>query len=237
MTARPFALVALSLLLACGDKDDGGGPPGPQDDTGGGDGGADGGAGGDGGNQVPSNETDCEDGRDEDQDGAADCEDSDCASHWRCALPEQMDFRSDVFFDGYTIECEAWGIEVDVDIEDCVADAVSALRLVTTGRLCESCERTYEGTLTYNQDTCSALLETVPPTRAEYGFNFLDANTRELWSPDEMGTWQMVDRLVSTDGVTWTLAGTEEIWADPEDCDNGNQNLGLLSVTLTWRDR
>lgn len=234
MTVRPFALVALSLLLACGDKDDGDGPSGAQDDTGGV---GDGGAGGDGGGQIPSNETDCEDGRDEDQDGTADCEDSDCATFWRCALPDTMDFRSDVYFDGYTIECEAWGIEVDVDIEDCVADAVSNLTLVTTGRRCESCERTYEGELTYNQDSCSALLETPAPTRGEYGFNFLDANTRELWSPDETGTWLFVDRLVSTDGVNWVLAGTEEIWADPEDCDNGNQNLGLLSVTLSWRDR
>lgn len=240
MNRTALCTLALALLLpACGDKD-GGDDTGGAGDGGagdGGDGGGDGGGGDGGVTGPPENETDCQDGADEDEDGLADCLDSDCAAEWFCSLPDRIDFRSTVFFDGYTIECEKWGIEFDYDVEDCRADAVSNLTLVEKGRVCAECDRTYQGTLTYNEDSCSALLETTAPTRAEYGFVFLDARTRELWSPDEVGTWTFVERLSSTDGLVWQMSGAEEMWANPDECDNGDQNLGLLTVDLSWTDR
>lgn len=225
--------LAMLLVIACGDKADGDGPPGPQD-GGSSDGGGDAG-GGDGG-AIPV-ESDCEDGTDDDGDGLADCEDSDCAENWTCNLPDNLDFSSKVFFDGNTIECEVWGVEVDVDIEDCRADSTASLRLVETGPTCPTCDRTYSGPLTYTTETCSALIGVAAPTRVDYGFVFLDPRTRELWSPDEAGTWTLVDTMISTDGITFALSGAEPIMDDPDDCDNGMQNLGTLSVDLSWTDR
>lgn len=225
------APLMLALLVACGGGGgDGRDPPGPQDGGATGDGGA-----GDGG--AASRERECEDGADNDGDGDADCADADCAENWTCNLPTAMDFDSRITFDGYTIECEYYGFEVDVDIEDCQANATAALEQVTSGRLCESCDRTYAGSFSYTTETCSALIGVPAPTRAEYGFVFVDPRTRELWTPDSAGVWAYTETLSSTDGRTFRLQGAEDIWEDPDDCDNGMQNLGRLSVNLTWTDR
>ncbi len=235
---RALTFAPLLLLLACGDKDTGDGPPGPQDggSTGDGGGAGDGGGGGDDGGAVPV-EGDCEDGADNDADGLADCLDSDCVDSWNCNLPATIDFSSQVFFDGNTIECEVWGIDVDVDIEDCQANATTELRWVESGPTCPTCDRTYSGVFTYSVETCSALIGVPAPTRVDYGFVFVDPRTRELWSPDTAGTWVYVDTLGSADGRTFGLTGSEPILDDPDDCDNGTQNLGTLNVDLQWVDR
>lgn len=238
MTRTALFSLSLALLLgACGEDDGGGGPPGPADDTGGADGGATGdGGGGDGGG--PSTEQDCTDGVDEDGDGAADCLDSDCADAWQCKLPERLDFHSVFDFRGNTIECEVWGIEVDVDIDDCRTDTSAVLALVKGGpQACPQCDRTYRGNLVYAEDSCSDLLETAPPVDAAYGYIFVDEFNRELWAPDDTGAWIYLETLSSDNGRRWELGGSEAIWADPDDCDNGDQNLGTLTVTLSWLDQ
>lgn len=229
---RSLTLASLMLLIACGDKAGGDGPPGPQDGGASGDGGSV----EDGGSAVPI-ESDCEDGADNDADGLADCLDSDCVANWNCNLPRSIDFSSQVFFDGNTIECEVWGIDVDVDIEDCQANATTSLVRMKAGPTCPTCDHSFSGDFAYTVETCSALIGVPAPTRVDYGFVFLDPLTRELWAPDTIGTWQYIDTLSSTDGRTFALRGSESILDDPDDCDNGTQNLGTLLVDLQWTDR
>ena len=103
---------------------------------------------------------------------------------------------------------------------------------------CPDCDRTYRGALTYSTDTCSELLGESLPVDAIYGFVFLDEYNRELWAPDTTtGKWYFIERLTSDNGRQWLINGSDAIIMDPEDCDNGNQNLGTLTITLTWVDR
>ena len=128
-------------------------------------------------------------------------------------------------------------VDVDVDVDDCHADAVGTLKLMDSGNLCPGCDRSYYGGLSYTTDNCSDLMGTPLPVDAIYGYVFVDANTRELWSADETGAWVMVDTITSKDGHRWAMSGADEVWADPPDCDNGNQNIGRLSLSLSLDDR
>ncbi|MCB9777560.1 MAG: hypothetical protein H6742_03265 [Alphaproteobacteria bacterium] len=229
-------VLAAALLAGCtgdtyGGKDKN--PPGPQDngaDDSGGDGGSDDGGGG------PTTEQDCDDGLDEDSDGSADCLDADCASAWNCNLPEGIEYRGQIDFRGNTIECEAFGIEFDVDVDDCQTDASSNLRWIQDARACPECDRTYFGTLSYAVDSCSEMLETTPATEALFAFVFLSETERELYSQDPTsGTWYYLDTMTRAEG-RWTLSGSDSVIADPDDCDNGDQNLGTLTITTSFRD-
>lgn len=190
---------------------------------------------GDGGSTGPTSESDCEDGVDEDSDGVTDCEDPDCASFWACDLPDAVDYHTFFEFRGNTIECEWIGIEYDVDIDDCSTEASGRLNMLEGPQACPDCDRSYSGPITYGTDTCSELLGVAQAPDASFGLVFLAEDQRELWAPDEAGAWFPLVTLTRQDKL-WTNTTSEDIWADPEDCDNGDQNLGNLTVTVDFRD-
>lgn len=234
------ALTALLLVACDGDLYDGGdkNPPGPQDegsDSGSAsDGGTDGGS--DDGTSGPTTEQDCENGADEDGDGDIDCADADCADAWNCNLPDAMQYRGLIDFRGNTIECEAFGIEFDYDVDDCQTDASGRLTRIQDARACTECDRTYYGSLSYAVDSCSDMLETDPVPDALFGFVFLSETERELYSQDPTdGTWYFIETITRTKGE-WRISGSDAVWADPDDCDNGDQNLGTLTITTSFKD-
>ncbi len=239
MTASRLPILALLLTLACGDKDDHShddtGVSESDGDGGAGDGGAGDGGSGDGGSTTPTSESDCEDGIDEDEDGATDCEDSDCADHWRCNLPDALQYSTVVDFRGNTIECEWVGIEYDVDIDDCYSAGGGTLTQIDTEQACPKCDRTYKGPLNWPQDSCSDFLETPMPADATFGFVFISETQRELWVPDDVWNWYPLAILDDNAGV-YGDSSSEDIIADPDDCDNGDQNLGTLTLTLQFTD-
>ncbi|NOY26776.1 MAG: hypothetical protein GXP62_12965 [Oligoflexia bacterium] len=234
MTHTCTPCLFFTLLWACGGGGGGSGTTtGGNDDTATLDSGST--TGGDGG--AVTVELDCSDGTDDDGDGQADCDDSDCSEDYWCNLPDQINFRSQFHFTGNTIQCDLFGIGIDVDVDNCDTVASTSLTQIRQGSVCPDCDRTYQGDLTYTQDTCSALLDAPFPADALYGFVFLDEFNRDLWAQDETGTWVQFKRLTSANGHQWEIVGSEEIWGDPTDCNNGKQNLGTLDLLLTWTDQ
>ncbi len=231
-TFRSFlAVMPFALLVACGDSAGDTGPAGGDAGHGGGDAG-----GGDGGGQ-PAVETDCEDGADGDQDGAIDCEDSDCADHWSCKLPDTVRYDTVINFRGNTITCELVGIEYDVDIGDCHTVGGGPLALIDDAQQsCPDCDRTYQGPLTYTQDTCASKLGQPLPTTATFGMVFLNETQRELFAPDDQWNWYSLGILEETKGV-FTLSTSEDIVLDPDGCDNGDQNIGTVSLKVDFQDQ
>ena len=224
------ALLSSLLLAACGDED-GGDTDRPQPGDHG-----DGGADGDGGDAGSTSESDCEDGADDDGDGLTDCEDDDCADAFVCSWPDAISYFSRVDFSGNTIECEVAGFEIDVDVPDCATVTTSTMIIDESAAACAQCDRTFSGTLNYSEDSCSELLETTPPTSASVGLVFVSETTRELWGVNDAGQWEMAAAINIDDDGMWELAGGEQVWDDPDDCDNGNQHLGDLTVVVSFKD-
>jgi hypothetical protein len=224
------AIVPLFILLAACTGGDGGDTERPRPGEHG-----DGGA-GDGGDE-PGAESDCTDGTDDDGDGDTDCADSDCADVFECTWPDAVDHTSRFQFDGNTIECQVWGVDVDYDVPDCLTTLTAELSLLEGPQACPDCDRTFAGDLNYTQDSCSELLGTTLPPSAAFGFVFVSASQRELWGQDEAGAWAFTSLVDSTDGRTWELVASEAVYDDPEDCDNGMQNLGTLTLTVAFVDR
>jgi hypothetical protein len=227
-------LLPLAFALAvvgCGDESEDTDRP-----TGGdhGDGGAGDAGSGDGGTPT---EGDCTDGVDDDDDGKADCLDPDCAEVFECTWPDALDHTSRFQFDGNTIECQVWGVDVDYDVPDCTTALTASLTELTGAQACQSCDRSYSGAFTYTQDTCSELLGTTLPQSGAFGFVFVSETQRELWGQDEAGQWAFSSLVDSTDGRNWELTASEAVYDDPEDCDNGTQNLGTLTLTVAFVDQ
>ncbi|MCB9742165.1 MAG: hypothetical protein H6741_18365 [Alphaproteobacteria bacterium] len=188
---------------------------------------------------IPENETDCEDGIDEDQDGVTDCEDSDCADVFRCTWPESLGHNTHAFFDGMEIECRAIGIPFDVDVPDCTTDLVAPLQEFTEGNICTSCDKSYVGPVNVTDDSCAELLgdnAEPSPTELAFGFQFVSTQERVLWARDEAGVWAQAVTMTREGEGPWQWSSTSEIWDDPPDCNNGQQHLGDLTVTLTFTD-
>ena len=182
---------------------------------------------------VPSTEQDCTDGEDADQDGLTDCADPDCAAEFQCTWPEAMDHRTLVQFVGNEIECKYAGFPFDYDVPDCTTDFSGML---SEAEGCAGCDRTYEGPFTYAKEECTELVGGGEvPTSGAYGFVFISEDRRELWTQDE-GAWVPASEL-TRQGDEWLLTVSEDIIDDPEDCDNGPQNLGRLTVTLSFKDK
>lgn len=225
----PLAL--LGSLAACGDKDDDSGSSSSTTDSGSTD-----------TTDVPDPETACDDGVDNDSDGATDCDDSDCADAFECSYPDAIAHTTVVEFDGYQVECDLgiWGTH-DEQIDDCVTRFTVPLTEATTGDLCPACDRTYSGPITYEQDSCLALIGGDRPTEGWFGFVFIDENTRELWSRDEIGGGWVKGVTLSRKGGEWRLVESGEVAEDVEtdfgDCENNPLTLGLLTVTMTFVDQ
>lgn len=179
-------------------------------------------------------ESNCTDGLDDDGDGAIDCADDDCAAEFQCTWPDTMTHRTLADFAGRTIECEFFG-HYDVDVDDCRTDLNSNLSVIAEGSLCTSCDRTYEGPFVVTEDSCGDVTGATPPTTARFGFVFNSPTERVLWAQDDSGVWQETVTLTLA-GNSWEFSGTDAVVADPDGCNNGDQHLGDLTVTLSFQD-
>ena len=187
---------------------------------------------------APVPETECADGADNDEDGAVDCDDTDCAGYFRCTLPDQMSHETLMSFDGRTIECKLAGFEFDYDVDDCVTSFTAALTHAPEDMSCEPCDRIYKGPLTWLEDSCSELLgENGPkPEVTEYGVRFDSEKERTLYLNDPSTGWaeSVVVTLQNGRWVNQTVLPVEE---DIDACNNGVQYLGDLTVDVSFEDQ
>lgn len=182
--------------------------------------------------QIPTNETDCEDGVDEDQDGTTDCADSDCATVFHCTWPHQIQHRTTIIFDGTTITCYGF---IDYDIPDCRVDFISTIAESTDGA-CPGCDRSFTGTVTVNENTCQDYGAINIPTSISYGVVFTSPEARTLWARDDSnGTWAEVGPL-TFDGSAWLFSSTTPVSYDPDECDGGTLHVGDLTANLRFTD-
>ena len=242
MTRHLYSLVlllSLGLLTACPSGRGGGGGDGDDDDNGADDDDvADDDDGADDDDTVPDTETSCDDGLDEDEDGLMDCEDPDCADVAPCNWPEALDHVGTVFFDGWEIEC-VFGVPFDYQVDDCATDYTSPLGTTLTVDRCEACDRTFEGPFTYSVDTCTELLPDAsdPPDSGAFGMVFTSATEWEVFSINgETGLWESVGIATDDGSGTFVYQTEAVISGDPEECNNGEQDLGNLVVTLSFSE-
>ena len=185
----------------------------------------------------PKVETDCNDGLDNDEDGAMDCDDSDCAEAFSCTWPDALDHETEMLFDGRTIECEIFGTAFDYDVDDCETRFSADLTYDETDDTCSECDRVYKGPLTWEQDSCSELLgEDGPkPETTEYGLKFVSETLRTVYVNDPNTGWTKAVDLVQ-EGEQWQNVTSVEIREDVDECNNGVQYLGDLTVTSLFTD-
>ena len=234
-------LLSLGLLTACptgrggGDDDDDSGPG--DDDDGADDDDADDDDAGDDDDTVPDNETTCDDSLDEDEDGLTDCEDPDCADVAPCTWPDSVDHAGTFAFEGYEIECDYMGIPIPYEVDDCSTAYTSALSQDLTVTPCDVCDRTFEGPFVYSVDTCADLIGSTSPDSGAFGLVFLSETQWEVYGINgDSGAWESVG-IAEDDGTgTFVYQIQGVITDDPPDCNNGDQDLGNLVVTLTFAE-
>ncbi len=182
---------------------------------------------------LPEPEQICDDGLDNDEDGLADCDDSDCESTNYCQWPFTLQHSSIFDFKGRTIECKWNGIPVDYDVPDC-RTALSSTMSMTTEDACPQCNRTFYGPFTYSEDSCEELVGGDRPSEGRYGLIFAE-NKWVLFTQDETGQWQEAVDLVADENGGYSWQETDEVRADVEDCGNGEQYLGDLTAKLIFQ--
>lgn len=186
---------------------------------------------------APDPETDCEDGKDNDTDGAADCEDEDCSDAFSCSYPESISHTTRISFEGYEVACETWLGTFEEQVDDCRTEFTIPLVVATEGKLCSQCDLTFTGAITYTEDNCDELTgDSTRPTEGWFGFVFIDESTRELWSQDESGAWAKAVTMKNTGGK-WEFSESGEVAEDIDGCDNNPLTLGNLTVTMTFVDQ
>ncbi len=221
-------LWALPLILACDESSSSGSGTDPTveaDDT------------GELAEAVPQPESDCEDGIDNDEDGSIDCIDSDCAEVFHCTWPDAISHETEVVFDGYDVECDlGWLGTYDKQINDCTTFFTAPLVRTEQGELCEACDGTFAGPITYVYDDCDDLTgDGTRPTEGRFGFRFLSETERELWSQDDSGVWQL-GFTMTLQGESWSFTDSGEVQVDTGDCENSPLTVGNLTVTMTFVD-
>lgn len=183
---------------------------------------------------IPTNETDCEDGVDEDQDGTADCEDADCATVFRCTWPHAIQHRTAFIFNGTTITCYGW---IDYDIPDCRVD-FSAVIAESADGACPGCDRSFTGAVTVNENTCQDYGAIAIPTSISYGMVFTGPDARTLWARDDStGTWSEVGPLTQEGNGDWVFTSSTPVTYDPDECDGGTLHVGDLTANLRFIDQ
>ena len=187
---------------------------------------------------VPTVESECNDGADNDDDGAIDCDDSDCADAFECNWPDAMNHDTQMDFAGRTIECKFAGISIPYDVEDCQTRFTAALTYDPNETGCTSCDRVYKGPLNWLNDSCSELLgETGPkPEVTEYGIEFVSETERRLYVNDATTGWTSTVTL-TLNGTSWENITEVPIEEDIDDCNNGVQYLGDLTVRVGFTDQ
>lgn len=223
---------------SAGGKTDGGGDGSASGggDGGSGDGSSDG-TGDDGTTGPAEPEVDCEDGVDNDGDGAADCEDEDCAGYLPCTWPESMAHEGAYDFDAQNnVECVIRGFPVAVDVADCITRYTAELTPVTDpAQACPTCDRTFYGTLSYSENTCATVLPALQlPTDAYFGFIFTSATEWQLVGKSPSGNWDAAVDLTVT-GDQFEFATTEQINISDDRCSNSPLYVGDLTVSWSFR--
>ena len=201
--------------------------------------GADGTDGGDGsdGEEPPPPESDCTDGLDNDEDGLADCDDSDCAEVAPCWWPTSLTHDGAFDFDGFEVTCETWFGDFDEQVDDCTTRYTATLTEVTDpAAQCATCDRTFYGALTYTDNSCADILDGGDyPIEAYFGFVFHSPTAWTLYGDDGSGGWESgVDLVVS--GTTHSFSHTESIMVDTGECDNDPLYAGDLTITWSFSE-
>lgn len=175
----------------------------------------------------------CDDGLDNDEDGDADCDDSDCETDNYCVWPFTLNHTSIVDFKGRTIECKWNGFDIDYDVPSCRTVLTSTMTM-TTDNECPDCNRTYFGNFTYTQDDCED--GSPRPTEGYYGLVFAE-NKWVLFSQDESGAWaEAVDLTPDDNGGYSYVSPYEAVNLDTDECNNGSQHVGDINLTLAFED-
>jgi hypothetical protein len=178
----------------------------------------------------------CDNGEDDDEDGATDCDDSDCDNVAPCNWPSNLDHMTQLDFQGNTIECKLAGFPIPYDVEDCLTEWTASLTHIEM-HACDSCDRVYNGPITLLRDECSELIgNTEPiPSSMDVGMVFISETQREVWGINEAGVWEKSADL-TYNAPSWVASGTAEIREDISECNNGVQHLGDLTVSVTFTD-
>ncbi len=163
-----------------------------------------------------------------------DCDDPACADEGECVFSSAMSQDTSFVLIGREIECSTVFGPFPYDVPNCATRFSVNMTERTTGDLCTACDITYEGTLTYSEDTCSELIGTSAPTSSQWGFVHVSSTERELWTNDT-GSWVLSETLTGANGV-FTFDTTEAVNQDPPDCDNGVQYVGDITVSIAFED-
>jgi hypothetical protein len=151
--------------------------------------------------------------------------------------PDEMDHRTEITFKGNEIQCKLGPIPVPYQVPDCVTTLTSRITTLESGDLCEACDRTYHGPFDYLEDTCSRFAGTGEPAKeGSFGFKFPSETLREMWGKNEQMMWEKSLDLSKDAAGTWSGSVADELVMDPEDCNNGEQNLGSFEITVFFSD-
>jgi hypothetical protein len=171
---------------------------------------------------APTSESDCNDGLDDDGDGAIDCLDADCAADWWCTWPSGWSHTATFAYDANQI-AKIGGYT------DCTTELVATLATSTVSP-CATCDRTYAGATTYVSDTCTAMVGLTPTTVIAFGVDF-DVNNPTcvtVYAPNESGIYGDAAGLACDTGSgTFTLSRTDPVIVSATD-------VGSLETTLSF---
>ncbi|MCB9763492.1 MAG: hypothetical protein H6739_27240 [Alphaproteobacteria bacterium] len=183
---------------------------------------------------IPTNETDCNDGVDEDEDGVTDCEDDDCAAEFRCTWPTSLTHRTQADFEGSRISCWFGGY----DVPDCQTILSASLTEFEGEGDCDACDKTFSGPFIVDRDECSELTgsEEPPPTTAWFGFRFVSPQERVLYARDESGVWSEAVSMSQDNEGRWTWQYDETLRDRIDECSSDTQDLGVLHFTISFND-
>lgn len=165
-----------------------------------------------------------------------DCADPACAEAFECTWPTSLEHESDFTFTGATIQCPVGPVTLPVDVPDCAIALSAALTERLSGDLCPACDRTFEGPITYSQDTCSEVLGQTPPSSGAWGLVFVSPDERELWLPDGAGGWALSSTLTRQADGAYTSSASESITQVPPSCGSAAQHVGDVVVTARFMD-
>ncbi|MEZ4320552.1 MAG: hypothetical protein R3F61_23930 [Myxococcota bacterium] len=165
---------------------------------------------------VPMEETACDDQIDDDQDGAVDCNDSDCFDEELCSWPVAVGFQTDVHFDANFL-AELGGYS------DCDVVTTSTLQR-DRNQSCAGCDRVYCGTFAYPTDTCPQDANVQRPTDGCFGFSFDASTSWTMYGTNpQTSAWELVGTLTGTGPLT--LSGSAPL-------DYEGTEVGTLTTTF-----
>ncbi len=131
---------------------------------------------------TPPVEDACDDGIDNDDDGAIDCDDDDCDGAVECTWPTTLTVEG-------RFEFEASLLGQLGGAQDCTLHYTSPQTRERPSE-CAACDRTYHGPFAYLTDDCPPDAER--PTEGSYGLVFSAETRWQAWFRDTDGAWTMM---------------------------------------------